>query len=183
MPAISNSATFTFGAAALVAETVDIEVLALPFPSTDTGTGRLVHPTLGTLDYDYAPTLWTNIDGDVLFSPVWATTKTLRGAASTLWRGDLRDVQCVERWEQWAGDLKMRMEMLRTLWAFYANPPEPPDAWIEWHPTYTTELAFRVALTSLTVGGEGVNLDPTTKQGWARGDVELRLQVLGRIED
>ena len=182
MPTLTNSATFTFGPASPIVEEVTVTVLALPMTRAPTGRGRLVHPTLGTLDYDYAPTSWTNVDADVLSSPVWASSKTLQGAATTLWRGDLRDVTCIEHWDQDAGELRMPIFMLRTLVAFYANPPDPANAYVTWHPTYTSDLVFNVAMVGLTVGGEGITLDSiATRRNWARRDVELSLKVLGRV--
>lgn len=182
MPTLNNSATLAFGPGSPAVEDVTVTVLALPITGAPTGRGRLVHPTLGTLDYDYAPTNWTNIDGDVLSSPVWASSKTLQGAATTLWRGDLRDVTCIEHWDQDAGELRMPIGMLRSLIAFYSNPPDPASAYVAWHPTYTTDLVFQVALVNLTVGGQGITLDSiATRRNWARRDVELTLKVLGRV--
>ena len=182
MPTLTNTATFSFGPITPTVAETTITILSLPVGTAPTGKGRLVHPTLGTLDYDYAPSSWTDIDADVLIKPVWATSKTLQGSASTLWRGDVRDVACVERWDSDAGELRLPMDMLRTLIAFYANPPDPASGYVAWHPTYTSDLAFKVALTSLTVGGNGVTLDfIASKQDWARRDVELTLQILGRL--
>jgi hypothetical protein len=182
MPALTNSATLSFGPGSPAVDEVTVTVLALPVTPAPTGRGRLVHPTLGTLDYNYAPTNWTNIDGDVLTTPVWASSKTLQGAATTLWRGDLRDVTCTEHWDQDAGELRMPIEMLRTLIAFYSNPPDPASGYVAWHPTYTTDLVFKVALVGLTVGGQGITLDSiATRRHWARRDVELTLKVLGRV--
>lgn len=182
MPSLTNNATFTFGPASPQVEEVAIEIMALPVGPAPTGHGRLVHPTLGTLDYDYTPTNWTNIDADLIVAPVWATSKTLRGSANTLWRGDVRDVVCVERWDSDAGGLKMRMETLRMLIAFFVNPPDPANATVQWWPNYTSDQGFKVAITNLTVGGQGVTLDTlATRKGWARRDVELTLKILGRV--
>jgi hypothetical protein len=62
MPTLTNSATLAIGAAVPAVEEVSIAVV--PAASVATGNGRLVHPTLGTLDYTYAPNAWTNVDGD-----------------------------------------------------------------------------------------------------------------------
>jgi hypothetical protein len=182
MPTLTNSSTLTFGPSSPVVDEVTVTILTLPVTSAPTGRGRLVHPTLGTLDYNYAPTNWTNIDGDVLTPPVWAVSQTLQGAATTLWRGNLRDVTCIEHWDQDAGELRMPIEMLRTLIAFYSNPPDPANGYVAWYPTYTTDLAYKVAMTSLTVGGQGITLDSiATRRNWARRDVELALKILDRL--
>lgn len=182
MPSLTNSATFTFGPEAPEVSEVAVTLLALPIPTAPSGRGRLVHPTLGTLDYTYAPTNWTNIDSDVIVTPVWATSKTLQGSASTLWQGDLRDVTCIERWDQDAGGVRMPMDMLRTLIAFFCNPPDPASSQVVWHPNYTSDLVFKVAMVDLTVGGQGITLDAVASwRLWARRDVELSLKILGRV--
>lgn len=179
MPTLTNTTTFTIGGGAPVVE--ELTLLVLPPPAEATGKGRLVHPTLGTLDYSYAPNSWTNVDGDVIAAPVWASTKTLQGASSTLWRADIRDVECRERWNTEAGGLKMPIEMVRTLILFFTNPPDPASSAVEWYPTYTSSLGFKVALVDLNVGGQGVTLDWVTRKGWVTGDVELALRILGRV--
>lgn len=181
MPTLTNSTTFSIGAGSPEIEQITIDVL--PPIGVSTGRGRLVHPTLGTLDYAYRPNKWSNIDGDVIAPPVWATTKTLRGASNTLWRGDIRDVEVFERWDDESGDLRMPIDMLRMLILFWTNPPDPSVAAVVWSPNYTTDLSYLVAIKDLQVGGEGVTLDMIASRGrgWARGDVTLRMQILGRV--
>jgi hypothetical protein len=179
MPTLTNSATLAIGGAVSAVEEVAITVV--PATSVSTGKGRLVHPTLGTLDYTHAPNSWTNIDGDVLPAPVWASSKTLQGSANTLWTADIRDVTVVERWTADSGGLKMKMSMLRTLLLFWQTPPDPASAWVLWYPTYTTDLSFKVLLTDLQVGGEGITLNPlATKKNWATEEVALFLKIVAR---
>lgn len=182
MATLTNTATLTIGAAEPEIEEVEVTVIAAP--GSATGNGRLVHPTLGTLDYDNTPNEWTNIDGDVIPFPTWASAKTLKGAANTLWRADIRDVTISEKWtNEVSGGLVMRMAMLRTLLAFFLNPPDPAAAWVLWYPTYTTDLSFKVLMTNLTVGGEGITLDTiATKLDWATREVALTLKVVARNE-
>lgn len=151
------------------------------------GLGRLVHPTLGTLEYVHPPTEWVNLDADVIAPPVWVSTKTLSGTSNTLWPGNIRDVVCVERWKE-RGALRMTMGQLRTMLAFYQSPPDPTLAAVQWFPDYASALGFRVAMVSLTVGGEGVTLDWVSRFNAATAgsfvsdrDVELRLRILGRV--
>lgn len=80
----------------------------------------------------------------------------------------------------------MTMGQLRTMLAFYCNPPDPASAAVAWYPDYTSALGFRVAMVSLTVGGEGVALDWVSVANPANAfvadrDVELRLRILGRV--
>lgn len=179
MPTLSNSATLSIGAASPAVESITLDVLTVP--GSALGKGRLVHPTIGTLDYTYAPNAWTNIDGDVIAPPVWASTKTLKGASNTLWRGDIRDVEVSERWNRDSGDLKMPMDMLRTLIQFWTNPPDPASSFVAWSPNYTSTLSFKVVILDLLVGGQGVTLDSVAHKGWSTGDVELRMKIVGRV--
>lgn len=79
----------------------------------------------------------------------------------------------------------MTVGQLRTMLAFYANPPDPSVATVIWYPNYVSTLGFRVAMVSLTVGGEGVTLDWVSVQqpaGFVSDrDIELRLRILGRV--
>lgn len=184
MPTITTTTTFTVAAAPVAAATAPVFVslnLGVDMPNF----GRLVHPTLGALEYTHPPTEWVNIDGDVIAPPVWVSTKTLSGTSNTLWPGNIRDVVCVERWKE-RGALRMSMGQLRTMLAFYCNPPDPSVAAVQWYPDYASTLGFRVAMVSLTVGGEGVGLDWVSVHDpdnafVADRDVELRLRILGRV--
>lgn len=179
MPTLTNSATLAIGAAVPAVEEVSITVI--PVASVVSGKGRLVHPTLGTLDYTYAPNNWTNIDGDVIPFPTWAGSKTLQGSSNTLWRGDIRDVTVVERWTRDSGGIIMPIAMLRTLLLFFQNPPDPASAWVLWYPTYTTDLSYKVLLTDLQVGGNGITLNAiATKKDWATEEVSLSLKIVAR---
>lgn len=185
MPIILTSTMFTVAAAPVAAETVPIYVTPSASGALMPGLGRLVHPTLGTLDYAHPPTEWTNIDGDIIAPPTWASTKTLSGTSNTLWAGNIRDVVCVERWRD-RGALRMTMGQLRSMLAFYCTPPDPSAAAVHWYPEYTSSLGFSVAMVSLTVGGDGVTLDWVARRAPAESfvadrDVELRLRILGRL--
>lgn len=79
MPTLTANATFTLGAGSPASETLDIPIL--PAAGGTSGRGRLIHPTLGVIDYEQSPDEWKGIDGDVLMPPVWASTRTLAGAA------------------------------------------------------------------------------------------------------
>lgn len=183
MPVLTQTTTFTVQSAPTGAQTVPIFV-SLTGNHVMPGLGRLVHPTLGTLNYTHPPTEWQNIDGDVIAPPVWSSTKTLSGTSNTLWAGNIRDVVCVERWRE-RGALRMTMGQFRTMLAFYQNPPDPSVAAVEWYPDYTSALGFRVAMVSFTVGGDGVTLDWVSMHSpeafVADRDVELQLRILGRV--
>jgi hypothetical protein len=181
MPTLTGSSTFAIGATVVTHE--EVSITALPAVSEGDGMGSLVHPTLGTLEYDHPPTEWVNVDSDVIVAPAWSSVKTLLGSANTLWAGNIRDVVCVERWRGRGGDLRMKIGQLRTLIAFFVAPPDPSTAAVLWYPSYCSALGFEVALVGLTVGGEGVALDWVSQQdpGFvADRDVELTLKVLGR---
>lgn len=182
MTTLTSSATFAIGAGTPVIETAQITVL--PALGSATGKGRLIHPTLGTLDYPNAPDEWANIDGDVIVAPIWASTKTLVGAANALWQGNLRDVIVAESWIQ---ALNVQVTFLRQLLTFWQNPPDPDTGTpVQWWPNYATALGFQVALLEVKIEGDkltdGVVLNPTVPlRGWVSGQVTLRMRILGRV--
>lgn len=179
MPILTSSATWTLGAASPAADELDIPIL--PAAQASSGRGRLIHPTLGTIDYAQSPDEWSGIDTDILTPPTWATTKTLSGAANTLWRGTLRDGVATERWTAEDG-LSMSLDQLRLLLAIWQNPIDPAAGALQWWPNYTTSLGYKVALTDVAVGGSsGVTLDFVTRQGWVAGPVALTYRILGRV--
>ena len=128
MTTLTASATLTIGDASTVTESISL--LVLPVAGSYEGTGRLVHPTFGTYDYERPPDEWTNLDGDALIAPIWASTKTLLGAANTLFAGNLRDVIVEERWTQPVCCLAAHLRALLPMWM---NPPDPSVAYVEWY--------------------------------------------------
>lgn len=176
MATLTSQTTFTIGDAAT--EQASAQITILPALGESIGSGRLIHPTLGIYDYEQCPDEWSNLDGDVIIAPIWASTKTLQGSANTLFQGHLRDTVIEERW---LGDLSMRMEMLRVLLAFWQNPPNPATDYVQWYPNYTSSLGYQVILLAVNVAGEGVHLDYVSRQGWVNGEVSLRLKVAGRL--
>lgn len=176
MTVLTSQTTFTVGEAAT--ETVAATLTILPAPGAGAGKGRLVHPTLGTYDYPYAPDEWSNMDGDAIIAPIWASTKTLDGSANTLFAGSLRDVVVEERW---TGDLSAPMAMVRMLAAFWQNPPDPATDYVRWYPSYANSLGFKVIILDLQVDGQGFNLDFVSRQGWVAGGVVLRMRLAGRV--
>ncbi len=139
----------------------------------------MIHPSLGTYDYIRGPDEWMNIDGDIIIPPVWSSSKTLLGAANTLFIGDVRDVIVEERWTQGvAGEL----QHMRALLAMWMNPPDPAVAYVEWWPNYTSAEGFNVIFLSMTLGGQGITISSLSKQGWVRGPLVLRMRIASRIE-
>lgn len=175
MTTLTSSSTLPIGSGSIATSSATITVL--PAVGATGGRGRLIHPSLGTYDYPYSPDEWTNIDGDVIISPIWASTKTLLGGANTLFVGNIRDVTVEERWIQ---ELSGSMNHVRTLLAMYMNPPDPSVAYVRWYPNYTTSLAYKVIILELTVGGQGVTFDYISRQGWATGAIVLKMKIAGR---
>jgi hypothetical protein len=172
---LSSSSTFTIGAASTLVVSAPITVLPVAAPGT--GKGRLVHEILGTYDYAYAPDEWEGIDQDLIIEPVWANSRTLNGAANTLWQGAVGDVEVTERWISGAS---MPVAMLRMLLAMWVNPPDPASSYVTWYPQYTTSLAYSVILLGVSSGGGKLTLDMLTRQGWVAGTIEQRLRVVAR---
>jgi hypothetical protein len=176
MTTLTSSATFTIGAAATVIESVSVPVLAAA--GVGEGRGRLVHPTLGAYDYAHAPNEWTNMDGDAIVSPIWASTKTLSGSSNTLWAGDIRDTVVEERW---VGQLSASLAHLRALLAIWQNPPDPAADYVEWYPSYVNALGFKVIVLAVEVGGQAVNFNFVARQGWIAQPITLRMKIAGRV--
>lgn len=190
MTILTSSSTFTIGAGSVVTQTVDIPILPL-LTSGEFGKGRMIHPTLGTLDYDFPPDEWVNVDGDVIIAPTWATQKTLQGAINTLWQGDIRDVIVEEHWTQ---ENNISATAMRMFLAFWQNPPDPDAgaAPLQWWPNYCTSLGFEVALINVCVGAglrnirerydgtvfNGYMMDPDDP--WVTEPITLTMRVLGR---
>src|SRR5574340_1837596 len=87
MTTLTASSTIAIGDGPTVSASTSLVVL--PLAGTNQGPGRLVHPTFGAYDYARPPDEWMNMDGDAMIPPVWASTKTLSGAANTLFPGTL----------------------------------------------------------------------------------------------
>jgi hypothetical protein len=148
------TSTGSFAIVPGVSESTSLADLVLPSAAYPTGEGRIVHPTLGTFDYLYAPDEWSNLDGDVLVFPVWAVTKSLQGSSSAMWPGSLRDVTVEERWTA-LGGLSMPMAQLRTLLACAMNPVDPAVATMQLFPNYTTDIGYNVLLLDIVFGSGG----------------------------
>lgn len=177
MAILTSQTTFTIGDA--TTEQASTQITILPALGASTGTGRLIHPTLGTYDYEKCPDEWSNLDGDVIIAPIWSSSKTLQGAANTLFQGHLRDTIIEERWI--ADGASISLAMLRVLLAFWQNPPNPASNYVLWYPNYTSSFGYKVILVALEVNGSGINLDYVSRLGWVTGDVVLRLKVAERL--
>lgn len=176
MSVITSSATLTIADAATAVDSLTITVI--PAPVSSTGRGRLIHPSLGSFDYARPPDEWSNMRGDAIIPPVWASTKTLLGAANTLFAGDLRDVICEERWTQPVIASTDFADMLIAMWV---NPPDPSVAYVEWWPNYTTDQGFRVVMLGLTLGGKDITTHSLSHGGYDRGPLVLRMRLVERL--
>lgn len=183
---ISSEATYPIADAATAA--VEAPLLALPAWPVQQGRGRLVHPQLGAFDYETKPDEWVNIDADIIIPPVWASSRTMVGAANVLWPGHIRDVVVEERWKA-LGGLAMPIGMLRMLYMIWQNPVDPVVGYVEWWPNYVCPLGFKVLPVGLSAGGSSglvfddvVNyLDDRGPDGWMTNPVTLTLKLVERI--
>jgi hypothetical protein len=178
MATLTSSETFTVADAAVEMASVSVPIIAAS--GVYQGTGRLIHPTLGTYDYARAPNNWSGIDGDIMIPPIWSSTKTLLGSANTLFAGDIRDVTAEETWAE--SGVAMEAAMARMLISFWMNPPDPSVGYVQWWPSYTSELGFEVILLELTIKGKAITFDSVSHNGWVRGPVNLKLKIVGRVE-
>lgn len=180
MTTLTSTGSFTVGSGSVV--TISAPLVVIPAASVGSGTGRLIHPTFGTFDYLRGPDEWQNMDGDAIIAPIWSSTKTLLGAANTLFVGDLRDVVVEERWTQ---RVAMELDQARMFIAMWQLPPDPAAAYVQWYPSYANDLGFNVVLLDLIVGGsQGINLSPLVNngEGWVRGPVTIKMRIVSRIE-
>lgn len=177
MTTLTSQATFTIGESSTDEASVNLTIL--PAVGASTGRGRLIHPTLGTYDYQTCPDEWSNVDGDVIIPPIWSSSKTLNGASNTLFAGNIRDVVVEERWLE---DSSVSMDQVRMLASFWQNPPDPAEEHVEWYPNYTNEHGYKVILLALDLNGQGLNFDYVARQGYARGMLALRMRVVDRID-
>jgi hypothetical protein len=158
----------------------------LPVVNAPKGKGRLVHPTLGALDYDTKPDSWANIDGDAIIAPTWSSTKTLLSAANVLWQGNIRDVEVTESWTQ---PMSMTMAQMRMLIAFWSNPVDPLIGYVQWWPNYANSNGYNVLLTSLQAGRSGITLTDLGNYvdaddnniGWMENPVTLTLKLVAKL--
>lgn len=179
---MSLSASSTFDVLDASTESAEVTVIVQPAAGYGTGgRGRLVHPTLGTLDYVVSPDEVVDFDGAPLYRPQWARGQTLGGQVDTLWPGFLRDAVVIERWRN--GEVGCPIAHLRALWAFFAAPPDPAAGQVVlWHPNYASAAAYKVALANLRAGGERITIDRRLAgYGFAPQPVELELRILGAV--
>lgn len=178
MATLTADNTFTIGDNTTVVEQVDITIVSAP--SAPNGPGRLVHPTLGTYDYEISPDEWGNMDQDAIVAPIWSSEMTLASGVNTVWAGHIKDVEVFERW---TGRIGMRAPQFRMLQDMFRNPPVPPS-YVEWYPSYINALGFKVIITKITSGGQsGTTLDYTVlqNQGFVKGPIELSMRLVGYV--
>jgi hypothetical protein len=176
MSVLTSSATLAIADGAYEYESVIVTVL--PAAMDGTGTGRLTHPSLGSYDYERPPDEWTNMRGDAVIAPIWATTKTLLGAANTLFAGDLRDVIVEERWTQSIVWKSSMVDMLLSMWT---TPPDPTVAFVQWFPSYANDLGFNVVMIGMTLGGRDITTTSLSHGGYDRGPLTLRMRIVSRV--
>lgn len=175
MTTLTASTTFSVGASSTVVESTP--VIILPAVAAGSGRGRLVHPTLGTYDYAYMPDEWVNVDGDVIIAPIWASSKTLDGAANTLWQGNIRDVEVEEHWT-----FAVSIEHVRSILSFWQNPPDPDDGYVSWYPNYVNGNGYQVLMLSVTIAGNGVQLNWIARRhSFVIEDLALRMRIVARL--
>jgi len=173
---ITNSTAFTIAAQSSAAVVTTLSII--PNAVAGEGTGRLIHPTLGTFDYLYAPEQWVNMDGGAIIKPKWQNSPTLDSGQNTLWGGNIKDVECKELWTA-PGGLAMPMSQLRVLISFFQNPPDPTVDYVQWWPTYITTNGFDIVIKSMTVGGSDMTFTDVSKQGWIDLPVTMIYQIIG----
>lgn len=178
----------TFDVVGAAEEVLELPIEIWPSYPTGEGHGRIIHPTLGTFDYEVKPDEWVNIDADAIIAPVWSSTRTLTSAANVLWNGNLRDVVVEERWKA-LGGLSMPITQLRMLMSIWTTPIDPDVGYVQWFPNYITLMGFKVLPMALTTGGQGIVFDDVINYkdedgdpiGWMTNPVTFTLKLVGRV--
>lgn len=178
MSVISASASIPIGEGAIATEVADLTVLPLAAPGE--GKGRLIHPTLGTFDYYYKPDEWTELYGDLIAPPKIATSAALLGSVTTVWPGDIRDLQPEERWTTGVASKIDQFAMFVAMWT---TPPGPTVEPVQWWPSYQTNLGYKVLILDVSVAGKGLTFDFLTRKDFLRGEVIIKFQILGRVDE
>ncbi len=183
------TSTNTFSITDSGTETEEATVTVLPIAGPGEGAGRLVHPTLGTLDFSFRPDSWRNFRSDVTVRPVWQIAQTLAGSVYTLWSGSVEDV-VVE--ESWTDAIAMPADEFDLLNAMFQAPPDPnlgtPDGFVQWFPRYASDLGFYVVLLDVQCGdseqtfNDVSDIEDADGNSWIGGPVVLTLGIRGRIE-
>lgn len=183
---LSSSSTFQIVGEAVA--TVELTLPVYPAWPIASGYGRLIHPDLGAFDYEVKPDEWMNIDEDAIIAPVWASTRTLTGAANALWSGNIRDVVVEERWKA-LGGLAMPISQLRMLLMIWTNPVDPVLGYVRWYPNYVTQNGYNVLPVALEVGGRGITFDDVVNyldadgnpDGWVTNPVTFTMKLVARL--
>lgn len=182
MTTLTGSTTFSVGDSDT--EITTTPLLILPLAGIGEGTGRLIHPDIGTYDYPYAPDEWLNFDSDIIIPPVWGGAKTLDGAANMLFAGHIRDVE-VE--EHWTSEIGGPLTFMRVLLAMWQNPPDPDDGYVQWYPSYANEFGYNVLILSVKLGGQDVTMNYVTRQTdsvgdrWVEGTIVIRMRIIEKL--
>jgi hypothetical protein len=184
MTTLTSSATLTVGAGATAIDSITLSVL--PAIGTGTGKGRLIHPGFNGGDpivYDYprTPDEYTWIDAEMINPPIWGSSKTFRGASSTLYISDIQDPIREERWVQSIVSAQDSLAFVRMMIAMWVNAPDPTVAYVQWFPNYISQKGFNVILLGLTVGTKEITLTSLSKRGLARGPMTLTLRVVNEL--
>lgn len=180
---ISANASFSVADSATVSASVTETVLAPVSYAAGNGRGYLTHPTLGTYLYANTPSHVVNFDGAPIIIPDWLHGKSVSGGTDTLWSGNIRDVLVTERWAFPGSDVGSTISLLRNLYTFYANPPDPSaGSYVIWAPDYATSVTYSVAMVGLRAGGNQYTVDKfLSAKGYAPSPVELDLRIIAQI--
>lgn len=185
---MSLNSNASFAVADSGTESANVTATVMPAVGYGTGgLGRLVHPTLGTYDYQWQPDQRVNVHGDVIYTPEWLHSKTLGASALTLASGKVQDPIVIERWN--FGDGMVPLALVVALLLFVQNPTDvDAGSYITWSPNYANSRTWRVAVVGLRVGGEQVTIDSWlatqndgTVNGYTVGPCELALRIISEV--
>lgn len=181
MPIITSSTTVTIGNATAVEATVDLVLQAAS--NGTTALRKLIYPAnaLAPLIYERNPDDWTNFDiTPMVKRPSIGVLQTLEDNKLTGWQGYARDASVQETWRGSDTIAPITVNFLRTLYAYYENPPL--SGFIQWYPRDRTASAYNIMIESLTVGGSDIRMNfVAAHAGYMLGDVNLKFRIVSEV--
>ena len=202
MAIISNSVTFTVGAAAPVTTTSgDIDFaspvgpVVLPGDPVGVVAGelrRLTYPgnTFAPLIYADNPDVYTNFNTSPLDKrPRAFAASTLADNVLIGWMGKSKDVAIEERWLGSTTRSRMTLAFFLALQDYYQNPPTNGQ-YIQWEPRDRTTSVYNIIIESLSLSltgsagqaGSDYEFDYiVTRHGYLAGTVALRFRIVSEV--
>ncbi len=157
MPTAYNTYIIQLGIPTVV--TSSLTILSIGQDGTQAATRGLVHPdssNFAPITYQRNPDFTSNLDNQVLTSPMTKLVKTATSSLLIRNEGLLIDVICEETWGAQAGRVaSMPTYFFRELYQYLINPPAfnpAAQTYIEWSPRDRSGITYNIEFHKMTVG-------------------------------